>query len=239
VWIGVVAGAGALVVVAAVAVALVALRVSSREPVAAGASGGPSSAAVLRASAAQKMARKDPSCLADFNAAERLDPGGSPPTLEPARAYCEMVAGKCEQGRKRYREYILQSNPAASVEVAVHAVVAQYCPRDQLTPGERAVALSQDANAAWQKGDTSQCLAIGNDLVATLDVLPDRTGAQQTERAQAAAALSIAAQCAAKGGHCDEARAFYRTRMHAITKLPPTAAIDVEFRAAYPECAKK
>ncbi|HEX3345722.1 MAG TPA: hypothetical protein VHS09_14160, partial [Polyangiaceae bacterium] len=239
VWIAVVAVAGAVVVGAALVVALVALRVAREGPTVGSGLGGVPSAAALRATAAQKVTRKDPSCLADLAAAERLDPGGTPPTLEPMRAYCEMIAGKCEQGRRRYREYILQNSPSAGVEVAANAVVAQYCPRDQLTPGERAVALSLDVNAAWQRGDTNQCVSVGNDLVATLDVLPDRTGAQQTERAQAAAALGTASQCAAKGGRCDDARTFYRARMHALTKQPPTAATDADFRAAHPECAKK
>ena len=243
-WIGVVAGAGALVVVAAVVVAIVAVRVASTGsptgPTATTLPGGGGSAATLRASAAQKLLRKDPSCLADFDAADRIEP--APPTMDAARAFCEMVAGKCEQGRKRYRDYVMQSNPAIQgegVEAAVNAVAAQYCPREQLNSGERAFALMKDVNAAWQRGDTSQCVAIGNELLATIQSLPDRTGAQQATRMQAAAALSTAAQCAAKGGRCDEARAFHRTRMQVVTKQPPSASTDAQFRATYPECAKK
>jgi hypothetical protein len=105
--------------------------------------------------------RKDPSCLADFDAADRQDPGGTPPTLEGARAFCEMIAGKCEAGRKRYRSYAMQTAPA-SAETSVNAMAAQYCPRDQLTPGEHVFALMSDVSAAWQRGDTTQCVADGN-----------------------------------------------------------------------------
>jgi serine/threonine protein kinase len=245
VWIGVVAGAGALVVVAAVVVAVLALRVASTQSTAspggtgAVGGGGGGSSATLRASAAQKLLRKDPTCLADFDAADRVDPAGMPPTLEPARAFCEMVAGKCEQGRKRYREYILANTPTIQgdgVEAAVNAVAAQYCPRDQLNAGERTFALAKDVNAAWQKGDTKECIVLGNELLASLDSLPDRTGAQQTVRMQAASALGTAAQCAAKGGRCDEAHAFFRARIHAVTKQQAT---DAQFRSAHPECAGK
>jgi hypothetical protein len=153
-----------------------------------------------------------------------------------------MVAGKCEQGRKRYRDYMAQNTPTIQqdgADAAVAAIAAQYCPRDQLTPAERSFALAKDANAAWQRGDTNQCVAIGKELVSTIDSLPDRTGAQQTVRMQAASALSTAAQCAAKGGRCDDARSFDRVRMHVITKQAPSAATDAQFRAAHPECAGK
>jgi serine/threonine-protein kinase len=240
-WIWAIAGAGALVVVAAVVVAVVALRVETART-AVGSGGAPwaggGSGAALRATAAQKLLRKDPSCMADFDAADRLDPAGTPPALEPARAYCEMLAGKCEQGRKRYRAYLVQTNPA-SAEGVVDAVAAQYCPREQLSPGARVLALTNDVNAAWQKGETTQCVAVGNTLVSMVDAMPDRTGAQQTSRFEAAGALSTAAQCAAKGGRCDDASTFYRTRMHVLAKQPTPAAADAAFRAAYPECAKK
>ncbi len=241
VWLGVLAGAGALVVVAAVVLAIVALRVGRAGPSAA-AGPGAGSAVNLRASAAQKMARKDRSCLADLDAADRLDPAGAVPTLESLRAFCEMVAGKCEQGRSRYRDYLIQSNPAiqaAGVEASEDAMAAQYCPRDQLTPGARTFALTHDLNAAWQKGDTNQCISVGNGLITSLDSLPDRTGGQQAVRMETAAALSTAVQCAAKGGRCDEARTFYRARMRVVTRQPTSPAIDAEFRVAYPECATK
>jgi hypothetical protein len=153
-----------------------------------------------------------------------------------------MLAGKCDKGRKRYRTYVLQNNPAIQgdgVETAVDAVAAQYCPRDQLTPGERVVLLARDVNTAWQKGDTSQCVTLGTELAAMIESLPDRTGAQQATRMQAAAALGTSAQCAAKGGRCDDARTFFRARMHAVTKQPPSAATDAQFRSAHPECGGK
>ena len=184
------------------------------------------------------MTRKDPSCLADFDAADRQDPGGSTPSLEAVRAFCEMLAGKCEAGRKRYRAYAMQTNPA-SVETGVTALAAQYCPRDQLTPAERVFALTGDVSAAWQRGDTAQCVTMGNELVSAVDALPNRNGAQQTARMQATTGLATAAQCAAKGGRCEDARTFYRARMHVLTKQPPSAATDTEFRAAYPDCARR
>jgi hypothetical protein len=248
-WIGVVAVAGALVVVAAIVVAVVALRVASTAsatgptvpllPGGGAAAGG--SAPMLRAGAAQKMARKDPSCLADLETADRLDPAGATPTLESVRAFCEMLAGKCEQGRKRYRDYVVANMPTvqpAGVDSAVDAVASQYCRRDQLTPAERVFALTSDVNAAWQRGDTRQCVVDGNELLPLVESLPDQTGAQQSTRYQAAAALSTAAQCAAKGGRCDEARTFFRERMHVVSRQPASAATESQFRAAHPECAR-
>lgn len=236
-WIGILAGASALVLAAAVIVAVIALRVA-KQPAAGIAGGG---AASLRATAAQKLLKKDRSCLADFDAADRLDPAGAPPTLEPARAFCEMLAGKCDKGRKRYRTYVLENNPTIQgdgVDAAVDAVASQYCPRDQLTPGERAVALSKDLNAAWQKGDTNQCVLLGTELVSIVESMPDRTGADQTARLQAVAGLTTASQCAAKGGRCDDARTFFRERMRVVTKQPPSAATEAQFRSAHPECGK-
>ena len=240
-WVGLLAGAGALVVVAAVVVVIVALRVESGRSAGGSAGGLPAaggSGATLRAAAAQKLLRKDPSCAADFDTADRLDPAGATPTFEPAHAFCEMLAGRCEQGRRRYRAYVIQTSPAGA-ENAVDAVSAQYCLRDQLMPGARVLALTMDVNAAWQKGDTSQCVAVGSALVTLVDTIPDRTGAQQTSRSEAAGALSTAAQCAAKGGRCDEASTFYRARMRVLIKGPTPAPSEAAFRAAYPECAKK
>ncbi len=236
-WIGVVAGAGAVVVVLGAVVGIVALRTA---PKGAGATpwAGGESTTTLRATAAQKVTRKDPSCLADFDAADRQDPGGSPPTLDAARAFCEMIAGKCEAGRRRYRSYVMQTSPA-SVETSVSAVAAQYCPRDQLTPAEHVFSLMSDVSAAWQRGDTTQCVADGNELVSIVDTLPDRTGAQQAARTQATAGLSAAVQCAAKGGRCDDAHRFYRTRMRLLTRQPTSAVTDTEFRASYPDCARR
>lgn len=184
--------------------------------------------------------RKDPTCLADFEEADRLDPAGATPALEPSHAFCEMLAGKCDQGRRRYRAYLVQNDPALqSVDMAVSVIGAQYCPRDKLTPEERTTALMNDVNAAWQKGDTNQCIATANELVATAESLPDRNGAQQATRMQAASALMTAAKCAAKGGRCDDARTFHRAYMRVVTKQPTSPATDVAFRSAYPECAKK
>jgi serine/threonine-protein kinase len=238
-WIGVVAGAGAvvIVIVIGVVIGIIALRAAAKAP-GATPSAGSESANTLRGSAGQKVIRKDPSCLADFDAADRQDPTGSPPALEAVRAFCEMLAGKCEAGRKRYRAYVMQTNPG-SIETGVNAIAAQYCPRDQLTPVERVLVLTSDVSAAWQRGETTQCVTMGNELVSTLDAIPDRTGAQQTARMQATTGLATAAQCAAKGGRCDDARTFYRTRMRALIRQPTSAATDTEFRAAYPDCARR
>ncbi|HEY8090554.1 MAG TPA: protein kinase [Polyangiaceae bacterium] len=238
-WIGVLIGGLALVVIAAVAVSALVMR-GGRTSTPAGSplAGSGGNAMVLRASAAQKVTRKDPTCLADFEAADRAEPGGTPPALEPARAFCEMIAGRCEAGRKRYRTYVNQTNPAGG-EAAVNAVTAMYCPRDQLTPVERVFALTADESTAWQKGDTGQCVTVGNELLGIVDSLPDHNGAQQNARMQAVSGLVTAAQCAAKGGRCDEARAFYLKRLAVLTKQPPTPAIEAGFRSAYPECGRK
>ncbi|MGD0524824.1 MAG: protein kinase [Polyangiaceae bacterium] len=232
---------GALVVVAALVVAVAALRVARRRPAgAAGPDGVPAN--VLRATAVQKMTRRDRSCLADLDEADRLDPTGAGPNTDSVRAMCEMVAGRCDQGCKRYREYLAQTSPGiqgAGLESAVDTVAAQYCPRDQLTPAARVFAASLDVSTAWQKGDTSQCVAVGNQLVRTVDALPEQNGAQQNVRSTAVSALAIATQCAAKGGRCEDARTFYRTRLRVVTKLPPSAATDGSFRSSFPECATK
>jgi serine/threonine-protein kinase len=239
-WLAIAVGGGALLLVGAVVVVLVALRVTRAATiVGGGASGsGGGNAALLRASAAQKVLKKDPSCLADFDAADRADPSGEQATLQPSHAFCEMLAGRCEAGRKRYRAFVAQTAPAA-VETAVMGVAAQYCPRDQLTPAEHVFAGITQATAAWQRGDTAQCVAAGNDILAALETLPDRNGAQQTARLQATAGLATAAQCAAKGARCDDALRFFRARAHILTKQPPTAMTDAEFKSANPECAKR
>ena len=182
------------------------------------------------------------SCLADLDEADRLDPAGAVPTLESVRAFCEMVAGSAS--RVAGAIATISSRPTRPSKPP-----ASRLPR---TPWRRSIALATSSprvpapsrsrtilNAAWQKGDTNQCITVGNDLVTSLEALPDRTGGQQAVRMQTAAALSTAAQCAAKGGRCDEARAFYRTRMRVVTKQPTSPATDAEFRVAYPECAAK
>ncbi len=236
-----IAVAAGVVVLAALAIALAALKVARTRPSAAAGPGG-TSAAALRATAVQKMSHRDRSCLADLDEADRLDPGGAGPNTDSVRAMCEMMAGRCDQGSRRYRDYLTQTGPGmqgAGLESAVDTVAAQYCPRDQLTPAAHVFALSLDVNAAWQKGDTNQCVTLGNQLVKTVDTLPDQNGAQQGVRNTAVSALAIATQCAAKGGRCDDARTFYRTRIHVVTKQPPSAASDGAFHTSFPECGTK
>jgi serine/threonine-protein kinase len=248
-WIGVLAAAAVVVAGLVLVIVILVLRLSGTRrsalgPTLPGLPGGGGSADMLRGVAAQKVTRKDPTCLKDLEAADRMDPaGGAAPMQEPIRAFCEMLAGKCEDGRKRYRAYLLQTNPAmpdTSLDAAVNVIGAQYCPRDKLTPEERAASLMNDVNTALQKGDTNQCIVLGNELVASADSLPDRTGAQQAARMQVTSALMNATKCAAKGGRCDDAHNFFRAYMRLATKQPVSpAANDAAFRNMYPECARK
>ncbi len=204
-----------------------------------GTPGGALAAAPLLASATQKVMRRDPSCLADFRAAERLDPpSANAPGLGASHAFCQMLAGHCEAGRRRYREYLMQNTPTVNVEQAVEVIAAQYCPPNQLTPAERITALVNEETAASQKGDTDRCVAAGNELAGQADALADRNGEQQAVRMQVASTLAVAARCAAKGGRCDDARTYYRAYARLIANHPAPAA-DTAFHNAYPECAKK
>jgi serine/threonine-protein kinase len=250
-WIAALAAAGVVVVSLLAVIVVLVLRVPSARhasgapglPGLPGLPGGGAGAAALRATATQKTMRKDPTCEADFQSADRLDPAGAnAPGTEAVRALCEMVAGKCEAGRKRYRASIVQNNPAiqgANIDNAVNAAASQNCPHDQQAPEERLTALVLDVSGAYQRNDANQCIADGNDLVAVIESVPDRPGPQQATRSQAASALTTVARCAAKGGRCDDAHNFYRTAMHVLAKQQTPTAIETAFRNQYSECARK
>ena len=189
-------------------------------PVAAGlppAASGTMTAIGIEAQAQQKyMAHDGAGCLADLEQADASDPQGRMRRLE-LRARCAMRAGKCEEGKNHYREarraWYRDHNPTglasdATVEYEVTQLAAAECATKAgggKSVQNSALGLLQQIMLASVAGDADACVSQGQALHA----LVKKGGGDPRADHMAWAGLQKAAQCAAAGGRCQEAKPLY------------------------------
>jgi hypothetical protein len=167
-------------------------------------------AAGREASAGQKMMAHDgKGCLADLDQADLSDPQGKPRRLE-LRARCEMRAGQCEAGKAHYREFRRAWHRKydktglandATLDHEVEQMAKAECATQEgggKSLQNTTIGIVQQIVLASQRGDADACVKHGKAL--------QKAGARDRI---AAAGLSKAAQCAAKGGKCKEAKLLY------------------------------
>ncbi len=159
-------------------------------------------------SAMRKMQLKDGAgCLADLN---RLDSGGGTmpsQNMDMVRAECEMLVGRCDDGRRRYRAWLERSSPGLTPEqldssVQLNAVT--YCQGKEKTPIERVEAAHRDLIDALYKSDRARCAEDGKVFLEQCPKIP------ATEKSACDGARYVA-DCMAKvdGGDCDLGRRAY------------------------------
>jgi len=172
-------------------------------------------AAELHMSALRKSSAKDGAgCLADLDRARDLDRVADK-RQDHLRSECEMKAGRCQDGKKRYRKYLQQLPTAASqtageLDAAVLSMAAQHCTGKDTGPHERAVRLGQEIETAARRPDDASCARLGAELLTIVQKMPTRDNYEKGAQIMANGALMTAARCADSLGRCTDAKKLLR-----------------------------
>jgi hypothetical protein len=103
-------------------------------------------------------------CLAALDHADQLDPDPGRVKMQTMlRGFCEMSAGRCDDGKKRYRGFLLSSPAmskltAADVDRAVSQKASELCPVSQLGPADVVKRAGPAIHAAMEANDGASCL---------------------------------------------------------------------------------
>ena len=192
----------------------------------------------LMSAAMRKMNHDDGvGCLADLDAIDRIDAkqGARQGAL---RGQCEMLAGKCQQGKERLaRYYEVETNmhPERAL-VTAESVAAMRCRGGNSNERDRLMrALYELSDGAYMNKKTPQaCKAALLEARRLIPVVKTR-GPDDTQISGGAQALfHTAASCFARAGDCDAAWATY-------SELFPnaTAAATPEAAAMMPKVIRE
>jgi hypothetical protein len=204
---------------------------SAPPPASAGASAAASATETnpLIESAMRKSSANDGAgCLADLDRAKAIDKNADK-MRENIRAICEMKAGRCDDGKKRYRNFLSQGPQGASLgaselDAAVLGAAAQHCTGKNTGPHERAVRLGQEIETASRKPDQVSCARLGGELSGLVKKMPTRDNYEKGAKVMANGALLTAARCADALGRCSDAKSLLRGHV----ENNPGFAKDVE-----------
>lgn len=190
--------------------ALDAPEVTAPVPGGAAQPGSAKAVAELYNSALRKTAAGDgKGCLADLDRVRTLD-ADMDDSNGATRAQCEMLAGRCKEGMKRYRKWMQQGPSGASfspsdLDTSTTNVAVKYCPMEQLTGQAKAVRLTQDIEAAKRQPDEGRCARLGSQLVPLVPAMKRRDKVEDGQQAMAVGAIRTAALCADEIKKCKDA----------------------------------
>lgn len=195
-------------------------------------------AAKLISSAGAKMQSGDGAgCLLDLDRAKEIH-AETEAKVGNVRGTCEMLAGRCEDGKKRLRLYYEQnvaSMTSEQIDMTVSSTAKQFCGNSKLTPKERIAKADSAIGQASIKRDAATCLREAGEVAKLLETLDKKT--QSRERTDAGSVLMKAAQCAGKAGKCEEARKLVKTYVRATEgKKGLDARTDEVFRQRVRDC---
>jgi hypothetical protein len=217
-----------------------------------GTPGAPSDAATnervadLVESATRKMNFKDGAgCLADLDQVAALSPRMGRQTTY-MRAQCEMVAGKCVQGKQRWSAYMReqQNMHPDRVAQAAESIAAMYCRGGDTPDRERLLgALQTLAMASTETHPAAECRA----LVKTVRELAPRVKPQGVDDHQVAnidkTLYATAPGCLARAGDCAGAWQLFR-ELYPPESLPKDEKVREDvfasvFDSLVPRCKGK
>lgn len=207
----------------------------------------------LRMSAEQKLMAGDAAgCLTDIDRAAASSPQLVDPQVGMLRGKCEMRAGKCEEGKKHYKEaksawardMQKQMGNAgatvatdASIGAEAEGMARQYCPSAAAGGAPPAMAMMsslQGIQLAAASKDGAACVKEGNALAQAL-----KTNAADPMAKAAAGGLRTAAVCAGDAGKCADAKLLWKAFSEAFTPGADKAFVDSGFKENVPACAGK
>lgn len=201
---------------------------------------------VLTESALKKMAAGDgPGCLVDLDRAKEID-APNDRLRDSTRAICEMQAGRCEDGKKRYRRFMEQTATgvkysAGELDATAQGLAVQYCKgKGGLAGPELAQKLSQSVEVSSREKNLAVCLRDGEELLPLVPKLKRRDKIEEGQQIAISGSLLTAARCADALGRCPEAKRLLR----GYVENNPGLAKDAERTIAgispneTPRCAK-
>jgi hypothetical protein len=158
------------------------------------------------------------------------------------RARCEMAAGRCDEGKRHYREaraaWARDNDKTgnvtdASLDADAETMARSTCKSAQAggaQPQMGAIAALQKIMQAQAAHDVDGCVGAGHSL--------ERLAATGDPVAKQAATggLRAAAMCAADGGRCDDARGLWRSYMAGFM---PGVDAEAAFKQNVAACAKR
>lgn len=203
----------------------------------------------LRASAEQKlMAGDGAGCLADLDRLNATKKDMVDPQTNILRAKCEMRAGKCDDGKKHYKEaksaWTKQMEKGGAKTNATDASVAaeademakQFCPSAGTggAPAGQALLTSvQKIQQAAAAKDAATCIK----EAAALEKAAAASGGDMMSRMAAMGGLRAAAVCAGEGKKCADAERLFKASVAAQGITDPQM-VKAAFKDAVPACAK-
>jgi hypothetical protein len=189
----------------------------------------------LMMSATRKMQLKDGNgCLMDLDRILQVDPNfeKKPGNNAMIRAQCEMIAGKCDQGKKRYRVALEAAAPQLTPEQLDSSVknqAATLCVAGQGTPAEKAQRAYQAIVQANFKKDAATCANQGNTIMNLLPSWTTKDDDEERDRwSNGVSALKSAAECVARhGGDCSIGKTLYNKYVdELVKKYPPKTNVE-------------
>lgn len=186
--------------------------------------------------------RQGRQCLAALDEADVLDPA-SQELMDFTRAGCEMLSGRCEQGKQRMRKYLKateQVSPQQS-ELAVGSTAHMYCSADSGTVMQRFRRIDAQVRTAYLAGHVDRCQQLHSNLQSLLPKL--QKVAKPPSRSQIFSALKISAECLAQNGRCQQGYLLYE-RAHLyywdsqMAKVAHLVSMNKAFRQSFPQCAE-
>lgn len=187
----------------------------------------------LVTSAQRKMQLKDGTgCLADL---DRLDASGLKSerfNMDMIRATCEMLVGRCDDGRRRYRTWLERVSPALTPEQldnSTRFASQQSCQGKQRSPIERVESAKNEASDALWKKDVNRCMAAAKVLLEECPKIGP------TEKNECSAGADYASQCIAQvsGGDCalgNKTRELYTDRHPGLSTPESRAATLAHYK---------
>jgi hypothetical protein len=156
-------------------------------------------------------------CLADLDRAGALDPNEerNNPGWLYLRAYCTMEAGRCDEGKKLYRDFLSATDKERELDeqtIAAHAESAANakCPSSTGTLQERILRSLRTISVAADRHPPAAALCL-DEVHRFDDVFRQIEQGKLTEKLDPApqALLYSAAVCLAKAKRCDEAHELW------------------------------
>jgi hypothetical protein len=187
--------------------------------------------ALMTSALHKEQLRDGNGCLTDLDRATALDPKfESRGNMGMIRAQCEMLAGKCDQGKKRYRVAIAAAAPQltpAQIDQAASSQAAQLCGATQGTPAEKAQRAGMDVYKANDADDGNACEAAAKVLAEQIPKMPTDDKDAKREKARAEMNLKQAVNCMARlNTDCPTATKLYSVYVSSLYADKPQATID-------------
>ncbi|MEA2746667.1 MAG: hypothetical protein QOI41_810, partial [Myxococcales bacterium] len=171
----------------------------------------------MDAARAKSNARDGKGCIAELNAADKLDPRPGVVSTNPSsywssmRANCLMMAGQCPAGRQMMRKFMEanmsgQMGPEA-IDTSVDAIASRYCQGGSLSPRDQLLAANEALRVgASTKKDPAYCNQSYERVKKyAASVTPNGPDDTMVTYAQQADQELQAAHCLSRAGDCGAA----------------------------------